>query len=753
MSIPATVRTRVEELRRQIEHHNYRYYVLDDPEVPDAEYDRLMRELQDLEARFPELVTTESPTQRVGAPPLEGFTEVEHQVPMLSLDNAFDEADIRAFDRRVRERLERDRTRYLAEPKLDGLAISLTFERGLLHRAATRGDGRRGEDVTAQVRTIRSVPLRLQGEGWPALLEVRGEVFLPKAGFASINARAREEGGKTFANPRNAAAGSLRQLDPAITAQRPLEMFCYGFGAVEDGTLAPTHGESMELLRGWGLRTSPELRVLDGVDACIAYHREIEARRDALDYDIDGVVLKVDSLADQEVLGFVSRAPRWAIAYKFPAQEELTTIEAVEFNVGRTGAVTPMARLRPVFVGGATVSNATLHNMDEVRRKDVRVGDTVYVRRAGDVIPEVVRVLPERRPPGTESVELPQTCPQCGSRVVKPEGEAVARCTGGLYCPAQRKEAIQHFASRRAMDIEGLGEELVEQLVNEQLLEDAAGIYSLADKADCLVALDRMGEKSVEKLLAAIERSKSTTLARFLLALGIREVGEATAQALADAFPDLDHLMAARVEDLARQKGVKGVGPKTAVAIRDFFDGRPDLAFDGALADWLVAQKIPGVNARVAAALAERFADLGALSEAQVDDLENRKESLVPGVGQAVAEQIVGFFAEPHNRDVITKLLAAGVHWKTPLVASAPPDRYPLAGKTVVITGTLSRPRDQIRAALQQRGAKVTGSVSEKTDYVVAGAGPGSKLTKARELGVTVLDEKGLAGLLGEDQE
>jgi len=667
---------------------------------------------------------------------------------MLSLENAFDESKMRAFDRRVREELGRDRVCYVAEPKLDGLAVSLTYETGLLRRAATRGDGHRGEDVTSQVRTIRSVPLRLQGEGWPETMEVRGEVFLPKAGFEAINARAREEGSKTFANPRNAAAGSLRQLDPAITAQRPLDMLCYGFGAVEGGTLAATQGESMALLRSWGLRASPELRVLDGVDACIAFHEEVLARRDALDYDIDGVVFKVDSLADQETLGSVSHHPRWAIAYKFPAQEEITRVEAVEFNVGRTGAVTPMARLRPVFVGGATVSNATLHNMDEVRRKDVRVGDTVFVRRAGDVIPEVVRVLPEKRPPGAEPVVLPQTCPVCGSRVVKPEGEAVARCTGGLYCPAQRKEAIWHFASRRAMDIEGLGEELIEQLVDKGLLEDPAGIYALPEKSDELLALERMGEKSVENLLAAIERSKASTLPRFLLALGIREVGEATAQALADAFPDLDELMAVRVQDLVRQRGVKGVGPKTAQAIRDYFDGNPNLDFEGDLSDWLIAQKIPGVTASVAAALAGRFADVHELSEARAEDLDNKQESRVPSVGPAVAEQIVGFFSEPHNRDEIRKLLDAGVNWETPALPAADSGQ-PLSGKTVVITGTLSRPRDEIKAALQARGAKVTGIVSKKTDYLIAGADPGSKLAKARDLGVAVVDEDGLADLLG----
>lgn len=746
-------RSRVEALRREIDHHDYRYYVLDDPEIPDAEYDRLLAELRDIEARFPELVTPESPTQRVGGQPAAGFAEVEHLVPMLSLDNAFDAGAMRAFDRRVRERLGRDRVRYLGEPKLDGLAIGLTFEGGRLARAATRGDGRHGEDVTAQVRTIRSVPLHLQGEGWPGLLEVRGEVFLSRSGFEAINAKARAEGSKTFANPRNAAAGSLRQLDPQITAQRPLNLFCYGFGAVRDGALAPTQAESLARLKSWGLRVSPELRLLDGVDACIAYHAEIEAKRASLDYDIDGVVFKVDSLADQAALGFVSRAPRWAIAYKFPAEEELTTVLDVVFNVGRTGAVTPMARLAPVYVGGATVSNATLHNMDEVRRKDVRAGDTVIVRRAGDVIPEVVRVLPERRPPDARPVELPATCPDCGSRVVKPAGEAVARCTGGLHCPAQRKEAIWHFASRRALDIEGLGEELVEQLVDTGLLQDPADIYALPEKADRLLALERMGEKSVDNLLAAIERSKSTRLSRFILALGIREVGEATAEALAAAFPDLDDLMQAGVDDLVRQRGVKGVGPKTARAIRDFFDRHPDLGPEGGPADlaaWLGAQKIPGVNQKTATALAEHFGSLDALRRAGVEDLENKRDSRVAGVGQSVAEQIVGFFAEPHNRAVIARLRAAGVHWERPSAAAnaAQGVGQSLAGKTIVITGTLSRPREEVKADLEARGGKVTGSVSKKTDYLIAGADPGSKLAKAQELGVRVVDEAGLAELL-----
>jgi DNA ligase (NAD+) len=750
MRAPAQAAARVQELRRAIDHHNYRYYVLDDPEIPDAEYDRLLRELQALEAAHPELIVPESPTQRVGAEPLDAFATVEHRVPMLSLENALDEGEMRAFDRRVRERLGVGRVTYVAEPKLDGLAIGLTYEEGRLVQAATRGDGRRGEDVTAQVRTIRSVPLHLNGDDWPRLLEVRGEVFLPKAGFAAINARAREEGGKEFANPRNAAAGSLRQLDPRITARRPLTLFCYGFGAVAGGELAETQSGSLALLKRWGLRVSPELRVLAGIEACLDYHRSVGARRDALEYEIDGVVFKVDSLAAQERLGFVARAPRWAVAYKFPAQEELTVVEAVEFNVGRTGAVTPVARLRPVSVGGVTVANATLHNLDEVRRKDVRPGDTVYVRRAGDVIPEVVRVLPERRPPGAASPELPSECPVCGSAVIKPEGEAVARCTGGLYCAAQRKEAILHFASRRAMDIEGLGEELVDQLVERGLVHDPADLYALTPAR--LTELERVGEKSARNLLDALERSKSTTLARFIYALGIREVGEATARALAGKFRDLRPLLTVTADDLVRQRGVKGVGRRTAEALVAFLPENPDAtpAPGLSLADWLAERKIPGVSAKVAGALAERFPTLGALRGARVEDLENRRHSLVAGVGEKVAQRIEGFFAEPHNREVIDKLVRAGIHWPA-APAQAPPDAKaaPLAGKTVVITGTLSRPREEVKQRLLALGARVTGSVSGSTDLLLAGDAAGAKLEKARALGVRVIGEEDLDALSG----
>jgi DNA ligase (NAD+) len=769
MSAAADYSARAEELRRLIHYHDYRYYVLDDPEIPDAEYDRLLRELQALEAAHPDLITPDSPTQRVGGHPLDSFASVEHRVPMLSLDNAMNEEAMRDFDRRMRKELGQERVRFVAEPKLDGLAIGLTYEAGVLTQAATRGDGQFGEDVTAQVRTIKAVPLRLRGVGWPQLLEVRGEVFLPKAGFAAINDRARREGGKVFANPRNAAAGSLRQLDPRITAQRPLTLFCYGFGAVAGGDLAATQSESMRRLRDWGLPISPELRVLDGVEACIAYHHSLGERREALDYDIDGVVFKVDGLADQARLGFVARAPRWAVAYKFPAQEELTLVEAVEFNVGRTGAVTPVARLQPVQVGGVTVSNATLHNLDEVWRKDVRPGDTVYIRRAGDVIPEVVRVLPERRPLGARPVELPTTCPVCGSAVTKPAGEAVARCTGGLYCPAQRKEAILHFASRRALDIEGLGEELVDQLVDKGLVGDPADLYAL--RHEQLASLELMGDKSARNLLAALERSRGTSLARFIFALGIPGVGEATALALAEHFGDLEPLLTVRLEDLLFQGGVPGLGPAKAQTLAAFLDRHPlaGPAPGEGLADWLGRQGVPGLNTRLAAAVVARLPTLAALRQAGATGLENRKQVRVAGVGDILARQIVDFFAQPHNREVIAKLLAAGIHWERASsrvgagagVASqddrpggeapAVPDR-PLAGRTLVITGTLSRPREEIKDLLLSMGAKVTGSVSARTDFVLAGQDAGSKLAKAQALGVRVITEADLPGLLAGEQ-
>jgi DNA ligase (NAD+) len=664
-------KARIERLRSEINFHNRQYYVYDDPKIPDAEYDRLLRELQELEAAFPQFITHDSPTQRVGAEPLEGFEEVRHRLPMLSLDNAFSEQELQDFDRRVRERLglaQGGKVRYMAEPKLDGLAINLRYEEGRLVHGATRGDGTTGEDVTSNVRTIQAIPLRLLGEDYPRVLEVRGEIFMPKAGFEALNERARRAGEKTFVNPRNAAAGSLRQLDPRITATRPLSFFCYGFGEVEPGPLAKTHSDSVLRLREWGLPVSPEMRVVEGVAGCLDYFRNVGVRRDALDYDIDGVVFKVDELALQQQLGFVSRAPRWAIAHKFPAQEELTEVEAVEFQVGRTGAITPVARLKPVFVGGVTVSNATLHNMDEVERKDVRVGDTVSVRRAGDVIPEVVQVILERRPDSSRKVALPDHCPVCGSDVVRPEGEAVARCSGGLYCPAQRKESLKHFASRKAMDIEGLGDKLVEQLVEQGLVKDPADLFHLT--IEQLSALERMAEKSAQNLLDALEKSKQTTLPRFLFALGIREVGEATAQSLARQFGDLEMIEKANEEQLQE----------------------------------------------------------------------------TPDVGPIVASHVVTFFQQQHNLEVIKRLRDTGIHWDP--VERPAKEAQPLAGKTFVLTGTLSRPRSEVKAQLEALGAKVAGSVSKKTDYLVAGEEAGSKLAKAEKLGLEILDEAGLADLL-----
>jgi DNA ligase (NAD+) len=561
----AAVRAEIGQLREELARHNHRYYVLDDPSVPDAEYDRLMRRLRELEAQHPELVTPDSPTQRVGGAALEAFTSVRHEVPMLSLDNVFSEDELRGFDRRVRERLvETGDIRYCCEPKLDGVALSLLYEQGLLVRGATRGDGSSGEDITANVRTIPSIPLRLRGEGWPARLEVRGEVYMPRAGFEAFNRLALDRDGKTFVNPRNAAAGSLRQLDPRITAQRPLEFCAYGVG-VSTGGLPQRQSLLLAQLKEWGLRCSPEVRVADGVAACLAYYEDLLQRRPTLAHDIDGIVFKVDSIALQERLGFVARAPRWAVAHKFPADEEMTRLEDVELQVGRTGAITPVARLAPVFVGGVTVSNATLHNMDEIERLGLMRGDTVIVRRAGDVIPQVARVVLERRPVDAMPVSLPQQCPACGSPIERLAGEAVARCTGNLLCPAQQREALLHFAARRAMDIDGLGEKVVEQLLAAGLVGDVADLYHL--DVGSLALLDRMGRKSAENLVAAIGTSKATTLERFLFALGMREVGEATARALARHFGALEPLLEA---DATRLQQVPDVGPIVAGPIAAF---------------------------------------------------------------------------------------------------------------------------------------------------------------------------------------
>jgi DNA ligase (NAD+) len=668
VSLPSDLLERVRSLREEVRYHDWQYYVLDDPEIPDAEYDRLMRELRQLEAAHPELISPDSPTQRVGGAPLEAFAEVEHLVPMLSLDNVFSETELEDFDRRMRERLGVTAVAYAAEPKVDGLAISLLYQDGVLVRGATRGDGRRGEDVTLGVRTVPAVPLRLRGHGYPKQLEVRGEVYMPRSGFEALNNKMRVSGGRTFANPRNAAAGSLRQLDPRITASRPLAIFCYGTGFTEGGELPDSHTVLMRRFADWGLRVSPELAAVRGVSGCLTYHRELERRRDRLDFDIDGVVFKVDSRPQQQQLGFLSRAPRWAVAFKFPAQEQLTRVLGIDVQVGRTGALTPVARLEPVQVAGAKVTNATLHNEDEIRRKDIRIGDVVMVRRAGDVIPQVTGVVLARRPADAREFRMPRRCPECDSEVLRVEGEAAARCTGGLFCPAQRREALRHFASRRAMDIEGLGEKLVDQLVDKALVDSPADLYRL--DADSLAKLERMGRKSAENLVQALERSKQTTLARFLFALGIREVGEATAQALAAHFGDLQPLMDADQETLQQ----------------------------------------------------------------------------VPDVGPVVAAHVVGFFRQQHNRDVIRQLRDAGVSW--PVQAPTASGAAPLAGKTFVLTGTLSRPRNELKEQLETLGAKVSGSVSKKTSYVVAGADPGSKLARARELQVEVLDEDALRRLL-----
>jgi DNA ligase (NAD+) len=642
------------DLRRTIEAHNYSYHVLDSPTVPDAEYDRLMRRLQDIERQHPELVTQDSPTQRVGAAKLEAFREIRHAKPMLSLDNVFNDEELGAFDKRVRDRLSDadiavEHVAYWAEPKLDGAAISLRFENGELVFAATRGDGTTGEDVTHNVRTIRSIPLRLRGSKLPAVFEVRGEVFMPRAGFLEFNERALERGEKTFVNPRNAAAGTLRQLDPRLAASRPLDAFFYALGEVSEGSLPATREQSaiIDMLRDFGLRTCPEAELVEGVAGCLEYYARIGRQRSGLPYDIDGVVYKVNKLDWQRELGFVSRAPRWAVAHKFPAQEELTVVRDVEFQVGRTGALTPVARLEPVFVGGVTVSNATLHNMDDLQRKDVRIGDTVIVRRAGDVIPEIVGVVLDRRPSAARSVKLPSKCPECGSDVERAEGEAVARCIGGLVCPAQRKEAIRHFASRLAMNIEGLGEKVTDQLVEQGIVKTPADLYRLT--ADQLIELERMGEKSAEKLVAAISKSKNTTFARFLYGLGIANVGEATALALANDFGTLDELRAA---DEERLQQVPDVGPVVATAIHAFFQEPHNReVIDDLLAaqiSWADTPKKP----REQPLLGKTFVITGTLQTMSRDEAKARLQALGAKVAGSVSKKttavIVG--ADPGSK-------------------------------------------------------------------------------------------------------
>jgi len=663
---------RIAELRRQIRHADYQYYVLDSPELPDGDYDKLMIELRALESEFPDLITPDSPTQHVSGEAVSAFGVVTHKVPMLSLDNAFNDEDVIAFDRRIHERLGSSAPadlEYVAEPKLDGLAVTVIYRGGKLERAATRGDGVKGEDVTANVLKVRKVPHELKGHP-PAVVEVRGEVFMPIKGFERMNRLLREQGEKVYVNPRNSAAGSLRQLDPRITAKRPLDMFFYATGIVEGGALPDTQWELLNALKSWGLPVSPEASLVSGVGGLLGYFEAIGQRRGSLTYQIDGVVYKLNSRPDQERLGFVSRAPRWATAHKYPAEEATTTVAKIEFQVGRTGALTPVARLEPVFVGGVTVTNVTLHNIDEVRRKDVRVGDTVVVRRAGDVIPEVVRVV-KHVSDDAPRVELPANCPVCGSEVLQAEGEAVARCTGGFTCRAQRQEALRHFAGRRAMDIEGLGDKIVEQLVEQELVKSPADLYTLT--AEQLTELERMGERSAEKLVEAISRSKETTLPRFLFALGIRDVGEATALALAQHFGKLEKLL-----------------------------------------------------------------------EASADEIQQ-----VQDVGPVVAAHVAAFVASAQHRSVIARLREEGVRW--PDVEKPRVEGQPFAGMTFVITGTLdSMSREQAQEALVALGAKVSGSVSKKTRYVVVGADAGSKLKKATELGVETLDETQFGALLAE---
>ncbi|EKY3088274.1 NAD-dependent DNA ligase LigA [Cronobacter dublinensis] len=670
-----SIEEKLTQLRTTLRHHEFLYHVMDAPEVPDAEYDRLMRELRALEEAHPELVTPDSPTQRVGAAPLNEFSQVRHEVPMLSLDNVFDEASFLAFNKRVKDRLKStDALVYCCELKLDGLAVSLLYENGLLVRAATRGDGTTGEDITLNVRTIRAIPLKLRGDNIPARLEVRGEVFLPQAGFEKINDEARRTGGKVFANPRNAAAGSLRQLDPRVTAKRPLTFFCYGVGLLEGGDLPRSHMGRLQQFKDWGLPVSDRIRLVETPEDVLAFYHQVEADRPTLGFDIDGVVIKVDSLELQEQLGFVARAPRWAVAFKFPAQEQMTTVRDVEFQVGRTGAITPVARLEPVQVAGVLVSNATLHNADEIARLGLRIGDKVVIRRAGDVIPQVVNVVLSERPEETRPVVFPAQCPVCGSDVERVEGEAVTRCTGGLICGAQRKEALKHFVSRRAMDVDGMGDKIIDQLVEKEYVHTPADLFRLT--AGKLTGLDRMGPKSAQNVVNALEKAKETTFARFLYALGIREVGEATA-----------------------------------------------------------------------AGLAAHFGTLEALISASIDDLQN-----VPDVGIVVATHVFNFFEEESNRAVIRDLTEnVGIHWPAPQVVKAEEIDSPFAGKTVVLTGTLSQmSRDDAKARLAALGAKVSGSVSKKTDLLIAGEAAGSKLAKAQELGIEVIDEAEMLRLLGE---
>jgi DNA ligase (NAD+) len=653
------IQLEIESLRKQLEDWNHRYYVLDDPSVPDAEYDRVMRCLQTIEKEYPELLRSDSPSQRVGAQPLPEFQQIRHELPMLSLGNAFDKADLEDFNRRLLDRLKQPERvlEYACEPKLDGIAVSLLYRDGQLQRGATRGDGNTGEDITHNVRTIPSIPLRLRGQGFPAVLEVRGEIYMPRKGFDELNQRARERGEKLFVNPRNAAAGSLRQLDPRLTAQRPLEMCCYSVGLVEGGELPQRHSEILDLLGSWGLRINSDSRVVQGIAACDEYYERLATRRDALAYDIDGIVFKVNDLELQQELGFVSRAPRWAIARKFPAQEEMTRLLDVEFQVGRTGAITPVARLEPVFVGGVTVSNATLHNSDEIQRLGVQVGDTVIIRRAGDVIPKVVSVVPERRPADAREVVFPQTCPVCGSATEREPEEAVIRCMGGLVCAAQQKAAIRHFASRKAMDVEGLGDKLVDQLVDEGLLENVAGLFLLSKEQ--LLGLERMGAKSVDNLLSALEKSKETTLPRFIFALGVREVGEATARSLAQHFGSWEALSAASEEKLL---AVEDVGPVVADHLMQFFDSQDSMALVQQLRS--AGLHWPDIEIELAAQQplsGQTWVVTGKLEAMSRDDAKARLQALGAKVAGSVSAKTTSLLAGPGAGSKLTKAQDLGV--------------------------------------------------------------------------------------------
>ncbi|BDU36346.1 NAD-dependent DNA ligase LigA [Vibrio nigripulchritudo] len=660
------------ELKQTLHHHAVKYYVEDSPVIPDAEYDRLMRQLLEIEEQNPDWVTVDSPSQRVGGPALDSFTSVAHEIPMLSLDNAFNDEEIEGFYRRATDRAPgTDIQTFSCEPKLDGLAVSLLYENGVLVQAATRGDGATGENITENVRTINAIPLILQGEGWPTRIEVRGEVFMPKAGFDKMNEEALKKGLKPFVNPRNAAAGSLRQLDSKITATRPLSFYAYSVGVVEGGELSDSHYERFLQLKSWGLPMCPETKQVQGLKDVFEYYKDILEKRDSLPYEIDGVVIKIDDIAIQEQLGFVARAPRWAIAYKFPAQEEITVLNDVEFQVGRTGAITPVAKLEPVFVGGVTVSNASLHNADEIERLGVKIGDSVIIRRAGDVIPQVTAVILERRPDNAGEIVYPTACPVCESDVERLEGEAVTRCTGGLICQAQRKEALKHFVSRKALDVDGLGEKVIEQLVDREMVETPADLFKLS--AGVITVLDRMGPKSAQNVIDALNKSKQTTLPRFLYSLGIREVGEATAANLANHFKTLEAIQEASKEQLI-----------------------------------------------------------------EVND-----------VGEIVANHIKRFFEAESNLEVVAKLREFGVHWEDITQQSSDKPQL-LEGKTVVITGSFSKlNRNEAKAMLQELGAKVTGSVSKKTDILFAGEAAGSKLAKAQDLGVEVKDEEALIEILG----